>query len=139
MSKRHPLRPLRVSKAARILGIPIPVAKQRQIPCVYEHLQQLLADPPPWLPEAQAQRRAIAAANREREPATTAALESAKAALIAALQATPAYDTRSEEFAFLALDGAMLSLMGRYPESVLDAAAWALYPEAAELLMGDEF
>lgn len=68
-----------------------------------------------------------------------AALESAKAALIAALQATPAYDTRSEEFAFLALDGAMLSLMGRYPESVLDAAAWALYPEAAELLMGDEF
>ncbi len=68
-----------------------------------------------------------------------AALESAKAALIKTLQTAPAYDTRSEEFAFLALDGAMLSLMGRYPESVLDAAAWALYPEAADLLIGDGF
>jgi len=142
MSKRHPHRPLRLAKAARILGIPIPVARQRQIPRIYEQLQQLLANPPSWLPEAQAQRRAIAASNRKRELARIAereaAIASAQKAIVGALQDSPAFDTRSESFAFLALDGAVVSLLGRFNESTLEAAAWRLYPEAAERLFEPE-
>lgn len=88
---------------------------------------------PEWL-KAEIQRRANQAARRAVQAQQE--LAAAKRALIAALQAAPAYDTRSEEFAFLSLDAAMVSLMGRYSEAVLDAAARDLYPEAAEKLMG---
>lgn len=142
MSKKAPSKPLRLSKAARILGIPLHTARRQQIPRLFDELQCLLAAPPEWLGPAQVERRAIAAANLQEEQARVAAKQaavaSAKKALVAELQSAPAYDTRSEEFAFLALDGAMLSLMGRYPESVLDAAARDLYPEAAEHLLEGE-